>query len=143
MTLNNTDSEYRVIVSNTQTVDGETDTIEEIAYGSFTEKNNKQYIICKTDADAENKGASTIFILDGDSLTIKRRGETNSSMVYRTGKKHAFPYETPYGIIDMEIETDKLVSVIDEKGGEIELVYTLTVQNEKYYNDMKITLVKR
>ena len=143
MTLNNTDSAYRIIVKNTQTIDAETDTIEEIAYGSYDEKNGKQYIRYKTEADEQNGEISSILILDGDSLTIKRRGHTNSSMVYRAGKKHAFPYETPYGIIDMEIETDKLISMIDENGGTIELVYTLTVQDEKYYNDMKITVVKR
>lgn len=141
--MNNTDSAYRIIVSNKQTIDTETDTIEEIAYGSYDEKNGKQYIRYKTEMDEQSGSISSIIILDGDSLTIKRRGHTNSSMVYRAGKKHAFPYETPYGIIDMEIETDKLISMIDENGGTIELVYTLTVQDEKYYNDMKITVVKR
>lgn len=141
--MNNTDRAYRIIVKNTQTIDAETDTIEEIAYGSYDEKNGKQYIRYKTEADEENHSISSIIIIDGDSLTIKRRGHTNSSMVYRAGKKHAFPYETPYGIIDMEIETDKLISTVDENGGTIELVYTLTVQGETYYNDMKITVVKR
>ena len=133
--MNNTDNAYRIIVSNKQTIDTETDTIEEIAYGSYDEKNGKQYIRYKTETDEQNGTISSIIILDGDSLTIKRRGHTNSSMVYRAGKKHAFPYETPYGIIDMEIETDKLISTVDENGGTIELVYTLTVQDEKYYND--------
>ncbi|MBQ3471522.1 MAG: hypothetical protein IJH17_04040 [Clostridia bacterium] len=43
----------------------------------------------------------------------------------------------------MEIETDKLISLLDENGGTIELAYKLTVQDETYYNDMKITVVKR
>lgn len=141
--MKNTDNAYRIIVKNTQTIDTETDTIEEIAYGSYDEKNDKQYIRYKTETDEQNGAIASIIILDGDSLTIKRRGHTNSSMVYRAGKKHAFPYETPYGIIDMEIETDKLISNVDENGGTIELVYTLTVQDEKYYNDMKIRIVKR
>lgn len=141
--MNNTDRECRIIVKNTQTIDTETDTIEEIAYGSYDEKNGKQYIRYKTETDEGNGSISSIIILDGDSLTIKRRGHTNSSMVYRAGKKHAFPYETPYGIIDMEIETDRLISTVDGNGGTIELIYTLTVQDEKYYNDMKITIVKR
>ena len=43
----------------------------------------------------------------------------------------------------MEIETQRIVSELDENGGTIELVYTLTVQGEKYFNDMKITVSKR
>ena len=46
MTLKNTDNEYRITVSNRQTIDSETDTIEETAYGNYTEKNGKQYITC-------------------------------------------------------------------------------------------------
>ena len=141
--MNNTDRAYRIIVSNKQTIDTETDIIEEIAYGSYDEKNGKQYIRYKTELDENDTSGTSILILDGNSLTIKRRGHTNSSMVYRAGKKHAFPYETPYGIIDMEIDTERLISDIDENGGVIELVYTLTVQDEKYYNDMKITIAKR
>lgn len=141
--MKNTDSAYRIIISNKQTADGETDTIEEIAYGEYDEKNGKQYIRCKSENNEENSGVSTIFILDGDALTIKRRGDTNSSIIYKAGKKHSFPYETPYGIIDMEIETEQLISSISENGGVIELIYNLTVQGEKYYNDMKITVAKR
>ncbi|MBQ3471523.1 MAG: DUF1934 domain-containing protein [Clostridia bacterium] len=85
MTLNNTDNAYRIIVKNTQTIDAETDTIEEIAYGSYDEKNGKQYIRYKTAADEQNGAIASILILDGDSLTIKRRGHTTSSMVYRAG----------------------------------------------------------
>lgn len=51
MTLKNTDNEYRIKVSNRQTIDSETDTIEETAYGNYTEKNGKQYITYKTEND--------------------------------------------------------------------------------------------
>jgi len=52
-------------------------------------------------------------------------------------------YHLPYGTVPMEIETQRIVSKLDENGGTIELVYTLTVQGEKYFNDMKITVSKR
>ena len=55
----------------------------------------------------------------------------------------AFLYHLPYGTVPMEIETQRIVSKLDENGGTIELVYTLMVQGEKYFNDMKITVSKR
>ena len=64
-------------------------------------------------------------------------------MVYRVGEKKRFLYEIPYGKIEMEIETHRIISDMNETGGEIELVYTLTIQGEKYFDDMKITVVKR
>ena len=139
--MKNTDNEYRIIVSNKQTIDNETDTIEEIAYGSYREKNGKQYIMYKTDSDGDN--ISSMIKIDRDEVTIKRNGSINSSMVYRVGAKNRFLYEIPYGKMEMEIETHRIISDMDETGGKIELVYTLTVQGEKYFNDMKITVIKR
>ena len=141
MTLKNTDNEYRIIVSNKQTIDNETDTIEEIAYGSYREKNGKQYIMYKTDGDDDK--ISSMIKIDRDEVTIKRSGSINSSMVYRVGVKNRFLYEIPYGKIEMEIETHRIISDMDETGGKIELVYTLTVQGEQYFNNMKITVIKR
>ena len=142
MTLKNTDKEYKTVVRNIQTIDGEQNVIEETALGSYREKNGKQYITYRTDETNESESVSSILILDGDSLTIRRRGSTSSSMIYRAGHMYSFPYATPYGMIDMELETDRLISYLSGYGGTIELVYTLTIQGEKYLNDMKITVVK-
>ena len=140
MTLKNTDKEYKIVVRNTQTIDGEQNVIEETALGCYREKNGKQYITYRTEETDES--VSSILILDGDSLTIRRRGSTSSSMIYRAGHTYSFPYATPYGTIDMELETDRLISYLSEHGGTIELVYTLTIQGEKYFNNMKITVTK-
>ena len=142
MTLKNTDKEYKIVVRNTQTIDGEQNVIEETALGSYRETNGKQYITYRTEETDESESAASILILDGDSLTIKRRGSTSSSMIYRGGHTYSFPYATPYGTIDMELETDRLISYLSEHGGTIELVYTLTIQGEKYFNNMKITVTK-
>ena len=64
-------------------------------------------------------------------------------MTYKVDTKKEFLYHLPYGTVPMDIETQRIVSKLDENGGTIELVYTLTVQGEKYFNDMKITVSKR
>ena len=78
MTLKNTDNEYRITVSNRQTIDSETDTIEETAYGNYTEKNGKQYITYKTENDGDK--ISSMIKIDGNEILIKRTGSVNSSM---------------------------------------------------------------
>ena len=142
MTLKNTDKEYKIVVRNTQTIDGEQNVIEETALGSYREKNGKQYITYRTEETKESESAASTLILDGDSLTIRRHGNTSSRMVYKAGHMYSFPYATPYGTIDMKLETDRLISYLSEHGGTIELAYTLTIQGEKYLNEMKITVVK-
>lgn len=141
MTLNNIDNEYRIIVRNKQTIDNATDTIEEIAYGSYHEKNGKHYIIYKTENDDDK--ISSMIKIDGEEVVIKRNGSINSVMTYKRGEKKRFLYDTPYGKIEMEIETHRIISDLSQTGGVIELIYTLYVQGEKYFNDMKITVIKR
>ena len=70
--------------------------------------------------------------IDGNEILIKRTGSVNSSMTYKVDTKKEFLYHLPYGTVPMEIETQRIVSKLDENGGTIELVYTLTVQGEKY-----------
>ncbi len=137
--MKNTDNEYRITVRNRQTIDNETDIIEETAYGSYYEKNGKRYIIYKTEDDE----TLSMIKADGSEILIKRKGSINSSMAYKAGTKKSFMYELPYGAMEMELETHRALYDLNESGGIIELVYTLTVQGEKYFNDMKITVVKR
>ena len=111
MTLKNTDNEYRIKVSNRQTIDSETDTIEETAYGNYTEKNGKQYITYKT----ENNGDKILFFIKiaANEILIKRTGSVNSSMTYKVDTKKEFLYHLPYGTVPMEIETQRIVSKLD------------------------------
>lgn len=138
--MKNTDNDYRIIVRNKQTADGETNVIKELAYGSLREKNGKQYILYSLEDDGDT--VTSLIKLDGDEVLIKRGGAVKTSMEYKAGEKRSFVYETPYGGIDMELETHRVLHDVAENGGEVELVYTLTVQGEKYFNDTKITITK-
>lgn len=138
--MKNTDNDYRIIVRNKQTADGETNVIKELAYGSLREKNGKQYILYSLEDDGDT--VTSLIKLNGDEVLIKRGGAVKTSMEYKAGEKRSFVYETPYGGIDMELETHRVLHDVAENGGKVELVYTLTVQGEKYFNDTKITITK-
>lgn len=139
--MKNTDNRYIITVTNKQTIDNQTDTITETAYGSFYEKNGKQYILYKTENDGDK--TSVIIKLDRDVISIKRNGAVETAMEYRLGQKRSFLYKLPYGTIEMEFETQKIVANLDEGGGRITLVYTLSAQGEKYFNNIEITVDKR
>lgn len=140
MTLKNTDNEYIITVVNKQTIDGHTVEISETACGSFYEKNDKQYILYKIESDGDR--ISVMIKIDNDAVIIKRSGSVQSSMEYRIGGKRSFLYRLPYGEIEMELETQQIISSLTPQGGKVKLVYTLSMQGEEYYNDTEIT-VKR
>lgn len=142
MTSKNIDNnKYCITVKNRQTTDTQSDTITEKAYGSYTKKNNKIYITYTTDNDDDK--TSTLMKLDGDEVFIKRLGSISSAMTYKSGTKKSFMYRMPYGNIEMENHTHRIVQELDENGGSIRLVYTLIIQGEKYFNDMEIKITKR
>lgn len=140
MTLKNTDI-YDITISNHQTIDDDTDVIEEKNTGSYCIKNGKAYIIYKS-ADNGSEISSTVIVSD-DGIKIKRRGAVNADMIYKKNVKTSFMYRIPYGAMEMEIETLRIVNALGENGGDLRIIYTLAVQGEKYYNNMKITVVKR
>ena len=79
--MKNTDTDYRVIVRNKQTMDGETSVIEELAYGTLREKNGKQYILYALEDDGGE--ISSLIKLDGDEVLIKRGGAVKRHPVRR------------------------------------------------------------
>lgn len=97
----------------------DTEYITESGDGSLRIKDGKYYIMYKTDT------ATVMIRLEGDNANVKRTGESSSDMDYRCGKATNFEYNTPYGMMRMELFTKKLEYRLDENGGVINLQYEL------------------
>lgn len=140
MTLKNTDI-YDITIYNKQTFDGREEVIEEKNEGSFIIKNKKVYILYKSTDDGVE--TSSMLTVSDDGVHLKKRGNVSSDMYYKRNAKTIFMYKLPFGSIEMEIDTVRIINALTEEGGNLRIVYTLTAQGEKYYNDMKITVSKR
>ena len=130
---------YDITIYNNQKIDN--DIIEEKCTGSFRIKNGKSYIMYK--AVQEGANTSVTVIVSENCVKIRRTGAVNSEMLYRTDRKTSFMYNLPYGSMSINIETELIEAQLCDDGGEIRLVYVLIIQNERYYNDLKITVKKR
>lgn len=134
--MENTNKDRRTVrVINHQTIDGTTDVIEEIGYGSCREKNGKYYIIYTAINDGTE--SRVIVTADNNSVKIKRNG---SDMLYIPGRITPLIYRTPYGTIDMEIKTEKIQNELSSDRGKLSLVYALTMQGTDTYNDTEIII---
>ena len=136
MTLKNIDFNIRVV--NKQRIDDSVDEITEEAVGKYSIKNGKTYILYKT--EEENVETTTIITVDNDTVTVKRSGSVTSVMVLDRNKKTEFKYNTMYGVIDVILNTAKIVNALTPDGGKLRLIYTLTMQGAKIYNDMEISI---
>ena len=124
----------KIEVINHQNIDGQIDAVEEKAPVKVNTLKGKIYLIYKTETD------SVMIIAAKDSVTVKRSGSVDSTIVFERNKKTKTTYNMPYGRWLMEIETEKIVNAMTETGGQLRLVYTMTIQGQKIFNDMKITV---
>lgn len=135
---------YLITVIGTQTVDGESDSIEVITSGDYTIENNGDITVIYPEFSDENPSVrtDTTVSLRGDILTIERKGPMSSRLILEKGKRHQCLYETPMGQMFIGIFTDSIVVKTDENGGDIRASYQLdfnqnVVSNNEFHINIK------
>ena len=73
------------------------------------------------------EGTRTSLTVQPKSVVLSREGTLNSTMEFEEGRKHYCLYETPFGSATMGVDTQRIRSCLDFHGGEMEIEYTLDV----------------
>ena len=75
------------------------------------------------------EGTSTTFEVRGPQVILTRTGKINSQMVFEEGRQHTSLYETPYGELAVDIQTGHLRHNLSERGGILEIRYSIAVEH--------------
>ena len=75
-------------------------------------------------------GTTTTFTVAGPRVVLTRSGSVNSQMVFEEGKQHTSLYETPFGELSIDIQTSRLLHNLTERGGLMEIRYTIAVGHQ-------------
>ena len=75
------------------------------------------------------EGTTTIFEVKGPRVTLIRSGAVNSQMVFEEGRQHTSLYETPFGELSVDIQTSELKHNLSERGGLMEIKYSIAVEH--------------
>ena len=75
------------------------------------------------------EGTTTTFAVEGGRVTLTRSGTVNSQMIFEEGRQHTSLYETPFGDMSVDIGTSRLRQELTAAGGELEIHYSIAVQN--------------
>ena len=75
------------------------------------------------------EGTTTTFEITGPQVTLRRAGTVNSQMVFEEGRQHTSLYETPYGELSVDIQTRALRHNLSERGGLLEIKYSIAVEH--------------
>ncbi|MGL5693269.1 MAG: DUF1934 domain-containing protein, partial [Peptostreptococcaceae bacterium] len=91
------------IITNQYDEHSKIDTININAVGTLHKKNNGTYLMYKEKQDGIE--ITTSIKINQEELTIKRFGDSNSTMVFEKNKKTTSKYMTPYGLFNIDINT--------------------------------------
>ena len=75
------------------------------------------------------EGTSTTFEVRGPRVILTRTGKVNSQMVFEEGRQHTSLYETPFGELTVDIQTGRLRHNLSERGGLLEIQYSIAVEH--------------
>lgn len=120
-----------ISIQGRQQADGDAapDNLEFITNGTYCHQNGEVTLSYMESEMTGMPGTRTTFRVRPDAVTLTREGQMNSQMIFQTGKKNVFLYETPYGAMSMGVHTRRMRQGLDEMGGKLELNYAIDVDN--------------
>ncbi len=90
------------------------------------------------------EGTTTTFHVNGPQVILTRTGSVNSQMVFEEGRQHTSLYETPFGELPVDIQTSRLRHNLTERGGLLEIKYSIAVDHTATgRNSFKIRVRRR
>ena len=76
------------------------------------------------------EGTTTRFTLQEDRVVLERTGTIQSRMEFKQGERSSSLYETPWGTMVVDIATTRLAHRLNERGGVLEIVFTIAVNHQ-------------
>ena len=75
-------------------------------------------------------GTTTTLVIKNDVLVLEREGSTSTRMEFKKGEDVISLYNTPYGMMNINISTKELDIDMDEDGGVIYTKYVLGLEGQ-------------
>ncbi len=75
------------------------------------------------------EGTTTTFEIKGPQVVLTRTGKVNSQMIFEEGRQHTSLYETPFGELTVDIQTSALKHNLSQRGGVMEIKYSIAVEH--------------
>ena len=119
-----------ISIKSTQNMDGQEDTIELVTQGVLRHSEEEGFALVYPESELTGlEGTLTTFEIGPGRVILRRSGSVNSQMVFEEGRQHTSLYETPYGELSVDIQTSRLLHNLTERGGLMEIKYSIAVEH--------------
>jgi uncharacterized beta-barrel protein YwiB (DUF1934 family) len=110
------------------------DSIEVVTPGKFYKKDKNYYAVYEETEISGMEGTTTTLKIGEEKFSLIRMGTTSTKMDFAINKKNISMYSTPYGTLEININTKKLDINVDDNGGYIYIDYIMSVAGQKPQN---------
>ena len=114
--------------------DPEGEKVEILTPGSYYKKKNHHYVLFDEMSPDCDEVTKNVVKFNDDSITISKRGFTNTEMVFEKNKRSMTNYVTPYGSLVVGIDADRVDVKEEEDSISININYALDVNYEHLAN---------
>lgn len=101
------------------------DTIEVVTPGEFIIEDDMFKAIYKESELSGMKGTLATISIFNENFILERTGTTNTKMEFELDKTAISLYNTPYGIMDLQIHTEEIEIDVNKSGGDIRAKYAM------------------
>ena len=131
-----------ISIKGSQEYEDDCDSMEITTAGRFYNKDGKFYpSYVEGEMTGLEKCNTTLKISPDGIVTMMRRGQTNTHMIFEKGRCHIGHYETPYGDFTISVTANNVSVDIDENGGNIDIDYIMDINNvARSHNGISLTV---
>ena len=119
-----------IITVDSAVLNEEEDMISVVTPGDFYEIEDGFKVEYNETKISGMEGTKTTIIIRKNSFDLIREGTTETKMEFENNKRTVALYKTPYGVLDVKINTKKLDINIKEDGGTINTMYILEIGDQ-------------
>lgn len=120
---------YIISISSKQTIDKD-DVIEVVTPGEFYKENNKYYAIYDETEISGMEGTKTTLEISENKVALIREGSTNARMDFEEENQCVTLYNTPYGVLELKINTNKIDIDVNDDGGAVFINYDMNISGQ-------------
>ncbi len=129
-----------ITIKDTHIIDGDKESAENSVQGNFT-YGQDSYTIRYKESGEGYEGCYVTLTVEGQKVTMHRKGALTTDMIIEKGKCHTCAYATPVGIMDLGVFGNEVKSDVTGPGGKLSFSYSLSAGGEHLSeNQLTITI---
>ncbi|MGL4774445.1 MAG: DUF1934 domain-containing protein [Clostridium sp.] len=120
-------------VQSNASVEGD-ELIEIVSPGTFRKEEDKFILEYDETEISGMEGTHTIITINEDTVLLERVGNVITKMKFDVKEDDISLYNTPYGILELDIDTKELDINVNDNGGEVFIKYEMCVGDQQPLN---------